>query len=283
MVYPNRTDAATFNAVAKLPQPLIMIVEDDVPIRNRLRMWLETQGFSVLEAFSAGIALELVAVHPALIIVDLDLPDTQGDDLLRMLRWRNDFIPIVALSNRTNERCIVQALNLGADAYLIKSFDMRELLARMRNLLRRQRTVVDGEQPLLRAGDLSVDLLRRLVKVGEKQVKLTRKEFELLRMFLQNAGKVLIHRFLLGELWDHPMSIDKLRVYVRRLRQKIEADPKRPQLLLTEARIGYRMLAPSFRETRLPDYYLRRDGALITRHFVHRATHRLSAGRAGGF
>jgi two-component system KDP operon response regulator KdpE len=112
-----------------------------------------------------------------------------------MLRGRNDFIPIVALSNRANESSIVQALDLGADAYLTKPFGTKELFARMRNLLRHPPTVVHGEHPLLRSGDLSVDLSRRLVKVGEKQVKLTRTEYEFLRIFLQNAGKVLTTGF----------------------------------------------------------------------------------------
>ena len=244
----NSTGAGTFNVAATAPRPWIMIVENDSSIRNMLRVALKIRGYEVLEASSAGIGLELLSDRPALIIVDLDLPDIQSDGLLRRLRGRDDRIPIVALSSRTNESSIVQALNLGADAYLTKPFGMKELLVRIRNLLRQTPAVVHGERPLLRSGALSVDLSRRRVKVGEKQVKLTRTEYELLLIFLHNAGKVLTHRFLLGELWNHTKNVDQLRVYVRHVRQKVEADPGHPRLLLTEAGIGYRMLAPPSRE-----------------------------------
>ena len=221
----------------------IMIVDDEPPIRKLLRMGLGTQGYDVLEASNGKIALDLLKQEPALIILDLGLPDIQGHDLLRMIRGRNDSVPIVVLSSRGDEAGKVQALDLGADDYLTKPFGMDELLARMRAALRHQ-LQVHGERPVFRTDDLSVDLVRRIVKVGEKEVKLSPKEYELLRILVQHAGKVLTHKFLLGELWDQTTDAQYLRVYVRQLRQKIEADPERPQYVLTETGIGYRLRAP---------------------------------------
>jgi two-component system KDP operon response regulator KdpE len=220
----------------------IMIVDDEPPIRKLLRMGLGTQGYDVLEAANGKIALELLAQDPALIILDLGLPDIQGHDLLRMIRGRNDSVPIVVLSSRGDEAGKVQALDLGADDYLTKPFGMDELLARMRAALRHQ-LQVHGERPVFRSGDLSVDLVRRVVKVGDRDVKLSPKEYDLLRILVQHAGKVLTHKFLLGELWDQLTDAQYLRVYVRQLRQKIEADPERPQFVLTETGIGYRLRA----------------------------------------
>jgi two-component system KDP operon response regulator KdpE len=137
----------------------------------------------------------------------------------------------------------VQALDLGADDYVTKPFGMDELLARIRAALRHQ-LQVQGERPIFRVGDLSVDLVRRIVKTGDKEVKLSPKEYELLRLLVQHAGKVLTHRFLLKELWSDLTDSQYLRVYVRQLRQKIEADPERPQHILTETGIGYRLRAP---------------------------------------
>jgi two-component system, OmpR family, KDP operon response regulator KdpE len=221
----------------------IMIVDDEPPIRKLLRMGLSTQGYDVLEASNGKIALDLLHHEPALIILDLGLPDIQGHDLLRMIRARNDSVPIVVLSSRGDEAGKVQALDLGADDYLTKPFGMDELLARMRAALRHQ-LQVHGERPVFRSGELSVDLVRRIVKVGDKDVKLSPKEYDLLRTLVQHAGKVLTHKFLLGELWDQMTDAQYLRVYVRQLRQKIEADPERPQFVLTETGIGYRLRAP---------------------------------------
>jgi two-component system KDP operon response regulator KdpE len=221
----------------------ILIVDDEPPIRKLLRMGLGTQGYDVLEASNGKIALELLSEDPALIILDLGLPDIQGHELLRMIRGRNDSVPIVVLSSRGDEAGKVQALDLGADDYLTKPFGMDELLARMRAALRHQ-LQVHGERPVFRSGDLTVDLVRRIVKVGDKEVKLSPKEYDLLRILVQHAGKVLTHKFLLGELWDQTTDAQYLRVYVRQLRQKIEADPERPQYVLTETGIGYRLRAP---------------------------------------
>ena len=147
------------------------------------------------------------------------------------------------LSSRGDEAAKVAALDLGADDYVTKPFGTEELLARMRAALRHQ-LQVHGERPVFHTGDLSVDLVRRIVKAGDKEVKLSPKEYELLRMLVQHAGKVLTHKFLLGELWDDLTDAQYLRVYVRQLRQKIETNPERPQYILTETGIGYRLRAP---------------------------------------
>ena len=218
----------------------VLVIDDEPPIRKLLRMGLSTQGYVILEASNGKIALEKLAENPALIILDLGLPDIQGHDLLQMIRARDDSVPIVVLSSRGDEAGKVQALDLGADDYLTKPFGMDELLARMRAALRHQ-LQVQGERPLFKAGELSVDLVRRLVKVGDRDIKLSPKEYDLLRVLVQHAGKVLTHRFLLKELWDEVTDAQYLRVYVRQLRQKIEPDPERPQFVLTETGIGYRL------------------------------------------
>lgn len=221
----------------------ILVVDDEPPIRKLLRMGLSTQGYEILDAPNGKTALELLARKPDLVILDLGLPDIQGHELLRMIRARDDSIPVVVLSSRGDEAGKVQALDLGADDYVTKPFGMDELLARIRAALRHQ-LQVQGERPIFRAGELSVDLVRRIVKIGDKDVKLSPKEYDLLRILVQHAGKVLTHRFLLGELWDDLTDAQYLRVYVRQLRQKIEGDAERPQYILTEAGIGYRLRAP---------------------------------------
>jgi two-component system, OmpR family, KDP operon response regulator KdpE len=221
----------------------VLIVDDEPPIRKLLRMGLSTQGYQILEAPNGKAALELAAEKPDLIILDLGLPDVQGLDLLRTIRARDEKVAIVVLSSRGDEAAKVQALDLGADDYVTKPFGTEELLARMRAALRHQ-LQVHGERPVFHVGDLSVDLVRRIVKVGDKEVKLSPKEYDLLRVLVQHAGKVLTHKFLLGELWDDLTDAQYLRVYVRQLRQKIEADPERPHYIMTETGIGYRLRAP---------------------------------------
>jgi two-component system KDP operon response regulator KdpE len=225
------------------PPLKVLVVDDEPPIRKLLRMGLGTQGYEILDAPNGKIALDLMAEKPDLVILDLGLPDIQGLELLRKMRAQNEGVPIVVLSSRGDEVAKVQALDLGADDYVTKPFGMDELLARIRAALRHQ-LQAHGERPIFHVGDLSVDLVRRIVKVGERQVKLSPKEYELLRVLVQHAGKVLTHKFLLHELWDELTDAQYLRVYVRQLRQKIETDPERPQYILTETGIGYRLRAP---------------------------------------
>jgi two-component system KDP operon response regulator KdpE len=221
----------------------VLVVDDEPPIRKLLRMGLNANGYQIFEAPNGKSAIELLAEKPDLIILDLGLPDVEGHDLLRSIRARNESVPIVVLSSRGDETGKVQALDSGADDYVTKPFGMNELLARMRAALRHQ-LQTQGERPVFRTGDLSVDLVRRIVKLGDKDVKLSPKEYDLLRVLVQHSGKVLTHKFLLGELWDNFTDAQYLRVYVRQLRQKIEADPERPQYVLTETGIGYRLRAP---------------------------------------
>ncbi|MFH1795445.1 MAG: response regulator transcription factor [Pseudomonadota bacterium] len=221
----------------------VLVIDDEPPIRKLLRMGLTSQGYDVLEASNGKAGLDLLGQNPNLVILDLGLPDFQGFDLLRMIRARNESVPIVVLSSRGDESGKVEALDLGADDYVTKPFGMEELLARMRAAIRHQ-LQVQGERPIFRVGELSVDLVRRVVRIGDEEIKLSPKEYDLLRVLVQHAGKVLTHRFLLHELWDELTDAQYLRVYVRQLRQKIEANPERPNYLLTETGIGYRLRAP---------------------------------------
>ena len=225
------------------PPLRVLVIDDEPPIRKLLRMGLSTQGYDILEAPNAKTALELLARKPQLIILDLGLPDIDGVELLRKIREKQEGVPIVVLSSRGEEAAKVQALDLGADDYVTKPFGMDELLARIRAALRHQ-LQVHGERPVFRVDDLSVDLVRRIVRLGEKEVKLSPKEYDLLRILVQHAGKVLTHKFLLRELWSDLTDAQYLRVYVRQLRQKIEQNPERPQYVLTETGIGYRLRAP---------------------------------------
>ena len=236
----------------------VLIVDDEPPIRKLLRLGLTSHGYQVLEASNGKMALEMIEQKPDLVILDLGLPDVQGLDLLQTIRARNEQIPIVVLSSRGDEASKVQALDLGADDYVTKPFGTDELLARMRAALRHQ-LQVHGERPVFHVGDLSVDLVRRIVKVGEKEVKLSPKEYDLLRVLVQHAGKVLTHKFLLGELWDDLTDAQYLRVYVRQLRQKIEVRSRTAALYrdgnrnwLSPARAGLNIRHSRHRKRNLP-------------------------------
>ena len=178
----------------------VLVIDDERPIRKLLHMGLTTQGYEILEAADGKTSLQLLEQKPDLVVLALGLPDIQGLDLLRTIRARNESVPIVVLSSR-DEAGKVQALDLGADDYVTKPFGMDELLARMRAALRHQ-LHVPAERPIFRVGDLLVDLIRRIVEIGDREVKPSPKEYELLRVLVQHAGKVLTNRFLLGELWD---------------------------------------------------------------------------------
>lgn len=220
----------------------ILIVDDEQPIRNLLRIGLANQGYAVSEASSARAAVEFVeGQRPDLILLDLNLPGMDGQELLR--RWRDDGfdIPVVILSSRADEAGIVTALDLGADDYVTKPFSIKKLVTRihvaLRHRLRRQ-----DDTSIFHTGDLSVDLGRRIVKVEGRQIRLSPKEYEILCILVHHAGKVLPRRFLLNQIRNEPTEdLQYLRVHVRHLRQKIEKSPDQPRYITTEAGIGYRL------------------------------------------
>jgi two-component system KDP operon response regulator KdpE len=179
----------------------------------------------------------------AVLVLDLGLPDIDGFDVIRQLRDAGSALPIVVLSSRTDEAGKVRALDLGADDYVTKPFGVDELLARIRAALR-HRLQQQGERPIFRSGDLTVDIVRRIVTVHGEEVKLSPREYELLRLLVAHAGKVLTHKFILREIWGAETDVQYLRIYIRALRHKIEANPEQPQHILTEQGVGYRLRAP---------------------------------------
>ncbi len=193
---------------------------------------------------AAGAMAMLTAEKPDVVILDLGLPDQSGFDVVSEIRKRSA-VPIIVLSARSDERSKVQALDLGADDYIGKPFGMAELMARLRAALR-HRFQAQGEFPTFVSGDLTVDLVRRHVTRDGQEVKLSPKEFELLRHLVAHAGKVLTHRHLLREVWGPAQSdeVQYLRVFIRGLRQKLEPDPTRPRHILTELGVGYRLQLP---------------------------------------
>ncbi|HMM63011.1 MAG TPA: response regulator transcription factor [Mesorhizobium sp.] len=224
-----------------VPAATILVVDDEPPIRRLLRTSLSSQGFGVVEAADGREAAEQIRrSSPDLVILDLGLPDMSGLDLIRTVRAGGSSLPILVLSSRSDERGKVEALDLGADDYVTKPFGTAELFARIRAALR-HRLQQQGEQPVFRGGDLSVDLVRRIVRVRGAEVKLSPKEYDILRMLVANAGKVLTHRMLMNEVWGGETDVQYLRIYIRQLRHKIEADPERPRHILTETGVGYRL------------------------------------------
>ena len=219
----------------------ILIVDDEPAIRRFLRTSLTAQGFQVIEAQDGKGALEEIGHHPIdLLVLDLGLPDIDGFEIIRRLRHSGSSVPILVLSSRTDETGKVRALDLGADDYVTKPFSVEELLARVRAALR-HKMQSQGENPVFHSGDLSVDLVRRIVTVGGREVKFSPREYDILRMLVLNAGKVVTHKMLLKEFWGSEADIQYLRVYIRALRHKIEADPEQPQHIQTEQGVGYRL------------------------------------------
>jgi two-component system KDP operon response regulator KdpE len=222
----------------------VLVIDDEPPIRRLLRTTLAVQDYRVIEAADGAEGLSLLRhERPDVLVLDLGLPDIDGLELIRKIRAESP-VPIVVLSSRDDERGKVEALDLGADDYVTKPFGMEELVARLRAALR-HRLQQQGSRPLFRSGDLAVDLVRRIVTVRGEEVRLSPKEYDLLQQFVLHAGKVLTHRHLLREVWKDETGgdVQYLRVYVRQLRQKIEADPERPTHILTEPGVGYRLQA----------------------------------------
>jgi two-component system KDP operon response regulator KdpE len=224
-----------------VPPVRILVVDDEPPIRRLLRVGLTTEGYAVSEAADAGEAkAEIARQKPDVIILDLGLPDVQGHDLLADWRREGLDLPILILSSRADEAGIVQALELGADDYVVKPFGVAELAARVRVALR-HRLQQQGERPVFQTGELSVDLVKRIVRVGGREVNLSPKEYDILRLLVQHAGKVLTHQHILRQVWGGSADVQYLRVYVRQLRQKIERSPDQPRYILTETGVGYRL------------------------------------------
>ncbi|MFD1626309.1 response regulator [Azospirillum griseum] len=222
----------------------VLVVDDEPPIRRFLRTSLSAQGYEVVEAEDgAGALAEVRRRAPDLLVLDLGLPGVDGLEVIRRLRGDGATLPIIVLSSRADEAGKVEALDLGADDYVTKPFGMDELLARIRTALR-HRLQQQGERPLFRSGALSVDLVRRIVTAQGADVKLSPREYDLLRLLVAHAGKVLTHRFILKEVWGGDTDVQYLRIYIRQLRQKIEPDPERPHHILTETGVGYRLRAP---------------------------------------
>jgi two-component system, OmpR family, KDP operon response regulator KdpE len=219
----------------------ILVVDDEPPIRRLLRTSLGAQGYRVLEAETGRAALDLLEWdRPEIVLLDLGLPDLDGLEVIRRVRGAGRKVPIVVLSSRGDERGKVQALDLGADDYVTKPFGMAELVARIRTALR-HRWQEQGSEPLFSNGDLTVDLTCRLVAVRGHEVKLSNKEWDILRLLVLHAGRVLTHRMIMQEVWGPTVDVQYLRIYVRQLRQKLEADPERPCHILTETGVGYRL------------------------------------------
>jgi two-component system, OmpR family, KDP operon response regulator KdpE len=225
--------------------PVVLVVDDEVQIRRFLRAGLELDGFSVQDAETGSDALRWATLKPPdLVILDLGLPDMDGGEVLERLRsWSS--VPLIVLSVRSNEAEKVRLLESGADDYVVKPFGMAELLARAHAAMRRQVRVSSGE-PVVKVGPLSIDLAARIVTMNGARVMLTPKEYRMLQLLAQHAGNVVTHQFLLKEVWGSPHLQDThyLRIFVRKLRQKIEVDPTQPRILLTELGVGYRLVAP---------------------------------------
>ncbi len=220
----------------------ILIVDDETQIRRLLRVALTGHGYEVGEAATGQEGLNRAAVfRPDLMILDLGLPDLAGLEVVRRLReWSR--VPVIILSVTEQEEEKVSALDAGADDYVTKPFGMGELLARIRAALRH--AAGPGEEPVLAFGDLAIDMAHRHVSVGGREVRLTPTEYELVRTFALNAGKVLTHKHLLRTIWGPAYERDThyLRVYIGQLRRKLERDPSRPRHIITEPGVGYRLL-----------------------------------------
>jgi two-component system, OmpR family, KDP operon response regulator KdpE len=220
----------------------VLVADDEKVIRRLLRTILLTQDYEIVEAVDGGSALDsaLGAEPPDVMLLDLSLPDMDGLRVIKEVRESGSILPIVVLSNRSDELAKVTALDLGANDYVTKPFGTRELLARLRAALR-HRLQMGGDMPVFRAGDLTVDHLRRIVTLGGKEIKLSPKEYALLSLLAMNAGKVLTHKNILDQLWGGESDPQYIRIYVRSLRQKL-GDASR--YILTEQGIGYRFRSP---------------------------------------
>ena len=222
-------------------QNTIVVIDDESQIRKILSITLEAQDYKVIEAAKGKDGIIAVAnYHPQLVILDLGLPDKDGFAVLSEIRtWTS--VPVIILSVRDSEDNIVKALDLGADDYIAKPFNSKELIARIRANIRRVQQV--GNEEAVINGNLKIDFVKRLVYKNNKELKLTNTEYLLLFMFFKNIDRVLTHNFLLKEVWGptHTEDTQYLRVFIGQLRKKIEDDYSKPEYIVTEAGVGYRM------------------------------------------
>jgi two-component system KDP operon response regulator KdpE len=219
----------------------ILVVDDEPAIRRFLRAGLGAQGYVITELATGLPAIDVARRKGTdLIMLDLGLPDIDGLEVIRRIRGGRFAVPIVVLSSRDDEAAKVAALDLGADDYVTKPFGIDELLARVRAALRHM-LQQQGEQPVFHSGDLTVDLVRRVVTVRGQEVKFSPREYDVLRLLVQHAGKVLTHQTILRGVWGEDTDVQYLRIYIRALRQKIEPDPERPTHIITETGVGYRL------------------------------------------
>lgn len=222
----------------------ILVVDDEPGILRFLRVALASQGHVVIEASTGLAALDAVRRQAAdLVVLDLGLPDIDGLEVIRRIRGQSTVLPIIVLSSRDNETAKVAALDLGADDYVTKPFGVDELLARIR-AAQRHSLQQQGEKPVFRTGDLMVDLVRRVVTVRDQEVKFSPREYELLRLLVAHAGKVVTHNMIMREVWGLNADVQYLRIYIRALRQKIERNNEKPEYIVTETGVGYRLRAP---------------------------------------
>ncbi|MGZ5376371.1 MAG: response regulator [Solirubrobacterales bacterium] len=221
----------------------MLVIDDEPPIRRLLRTSLVAQRYRVIEAETAAEGLRRVrGDRPDVVILDLGLPDQDGISVIRTLRTVSA-VPIIVLSSRGDERGKIEALDLGADDYVTKPFNMGELVARIRAALR-HRVQREGAEPVFESNELRVDLVRRLVSVAGQEVKLSPKAYDILRLLVIHAGKVLTHQMIMQEVWGAGGDVRYLRVYIRQLRQKLEQNPERPAHIVTETGVGYRLRLP---------------------------------------
>ncbi len=223
-------------------RPRVLVADDDRAILRLLAAALSGAGYTVTEAATGRQAIERAA-QADLMVLDLGLPDMDGRAVIEALRDGGATIPILVLSSHHQEQAKVTALDLGADDYLTKPFGVPELLARLR-AAERHRLQQHGEQPVFRLGALRIDMVRRQVSLAGAAVRLSAREYNLLRLLAVHAGKVLTHKFIQQQIWGGETDVQYLRIYVRALRQKIEPVPEAPQYLLTEFGVGYRLCAP---------------------------------------
>src|SRR5262245_51228758 len=222
--------------------PVVLVIDDEIQIRRFLRAGFELESFTVREAATAAEGIRTATLKPMdLVILDLGLPDMDGAEVVERLRaWST--VPIIVLSVRSSEEEKVRLLELGADDYVVKPFGMAELLARARAALRRHTRGSAGE-PIVRAGPVTIDLSQRSVSLAGQPIALSPKEYRLLQVLAQHAGNVVTHQHLLKEVWGiaHAEDSHYLRIFVRKLRRKIEKDPTQPRILTTELGVGYRL------------------------------------------